>query len=223
MSAIDKEKLYSLEEAVKLAKSTQRAKFTETMDVSIKLGIDATKPDQHVKGFFDLPKGSGIEKKVLAIVSDKDREAAEKAGADFVGEEFIEKISKGWLDFDVVVASPDMMAKIGKIGKVLGTKGLMPNVKYGNISKDIASAVKSFKNGRVVFKNDKYGLLNSPVGKSNFEEKDLIENLTEFIRHVISLKPSTSKGQYLRAVSLSLTMGPSVKLDPLALQRELRS
>ncbi|HCB64147.1 MAG TPA: 50S ribosomal protein L1 [Fusobacteria bacterium] len=223
VNVIDKSKLYGLEEAVKLAKATQRAKFTETMDISLKLGIDPTKPEQHVKGFADLPNGTGIAKKVLAIVSDKDAEAAKNAGADFVGAEYIDKISGGWMEFDVVVATPDMMARIGKIGKVLGTKGLMPNAKYGTIDKDIASAVKSFKEGRVVFKNDKYGLLNSPVGKSNFGEKELLENVVFFLKKVLSLKPSTSKGQYLRGVSLSLTMGPSVKLDPLTLQRELRS
>lgn len=216
-------KTYSLVEAIELAQKSQRAKFIESMDMSIKLGIDSNKPEQHVKGFIDLPHGTGKVRKILAIVSAKDHEAAEKAGADYVGDEYIEKIAKGWMDFDVVVATPDMMAKIGKIGKVLGTKGLMPNVKYGTISKDIASAVKNFKSDRVIFKNDKYGLLNVSLAKSNFDHKNIYENVVHFVKEIIKMKPATSKGQYLRAISLSLTMGPSFKIDPITLIKEVRS
>lgn len=218
---IDREKLYELEEAVDLVIQTQKAKFIETLDISIKLGIDPTKPEQQIKSNLALPKGTGIKKKVLAIVSDKDVEAAEKAGADFAGEEYISKIAKGWLECDIVVATPDMMAKLGKIGKTLGTKGLMPNAKYGTIDKDVASAVKSFKNGKVIFKSDKYGLLNSPVGKSDFTKEDLLENITCFVKKIVSLRPSTAKGQYLKSISLSLTMGPAIKVDTISLQRSL--
>lgn len=218
---IDREKLYDLEEAVELIMKTQSAKFIETLDISMRLGVDPKKAEQQVKGTALLPNGTGIKKKILALVSSENKQIAEEAGADFAGDEYIEKIKNGWLEFDVAVAMPDMMAKIGKIGKILGTKGLMPNVKYGTIDKDIASMVKGFKNGRVIFKTDKFGLVNSPVGKSDFKKADILENIKYLVKEVVQLKPSTSKGQYLRSVALSLTMGPSIKLDPLALQRSL--
>lgn len=223
MNNVDKNKLYSLEEAISLAVSKQRAKFVETLDISMKLGIDPTKPEQHVKGFIDLPNGTGIDRKILAIVKEDKIDSAKEAGADYAGEDFINKIKDGWLNFDVVVTSPDMMAKIGKVGKALGTKGLMPNVKFGNINKDIEESIKNFKNGRVIFKNDKYGLVNMPVGKSNFEHEKLLSNVRFLLKDIISKKPSTAKGQYLRSVSLSLTMGPSFKLDVVQLLKDLRS
>jgi large subunit ribosomal protein L1 len=216
-------KLYSLAEAIDLVKKSQRAKFIESLDLSLKLGIDANKPEQHVKGFTDLTNDLAKKRKIVAIVSAKDHEEAEKAGADYVGEKYIDDIAKGWMDFDVVVATPDVMAKIGKIGKILGTKGLMPNAKYGTISKDIGAAIKGFKKSRIVFKNDKYGLLNSSLGKSNFDNDTLLENITHFLREILKLKPATSKGQYIRAAYISLTMGPSFKLDHMSLMKDLRS
>lgn len=216
-------KYHNLSEAIDLALKTQRAKFKETLDVSIKLGIDATKPEQHVKGYFDMPNSIGIKKRVLALVPEDKISNAISFGADYAGEEYISKIQNGWLEFDSVVATPSMMAKIGKIGKTLGTKGIMPNVKFGTISDDLEGMIKSIKSNRVIFKNDKYGLINAPIGKSDLNHDKILENIRGLLLKMLELRPSTSKGQYIRSVSVSLTMGPSFKIDPVELTKELRS
>lgn len=218
---IDNNVFYSLNEAIDMVKKTQRAKFTETVDLSLKLGIDPRKPEQHVKGAVSLPHGFK-SKVVLSIVDHKDRDAAKEAGADHVGaDEYIDKIKEGWLDFDVVITTPEMMPKLAKVGKILGTKGLMPNVKFETVTKDFVKAIKEFKKGKISFKNDKFGLINAPIGKSSFSDGELRENFAAFVKHMVSVKPSSSKGQYLKKMSISLTMGPGIKLDPLATLREI--
>ncbi len=218
---IDREKFYGLEEALNIIKQTQRAKFIESVDLSLKLGIDPKKPEQQIRNSFSLPNGSGKKRIIVAIVNEKEKSEAEKAGADFVGgEDIIDKISDGWLEFDVIVTTPEMMPKMARVGKLLGTKGLMPNVKVGTVTKEIGKTVEEFKKGKISFKSDKFGGLNILVGKSNFSLEELKQNVKAFMKYLISLKPPTSRGQFIRRVHLSLTMGPSVKLDPLVLQRE---
>lgn len=218
---INSDNLYGLDEAIELVKQTQSAKFTETVDLSLKLGIDPRKPEQHVKGSVTLPHGFRT-KVVLAIVDHKDTEAAKEAGADFVGcDEYIDKIKGGWLDFDVVITTPDLMPKLAKIGKILGTKGLMPNAKFDTLTKDFAKSIVEFKKGKLSFKNDKFGLVNVPIAKSSFSSEEIKKNLSHFVMNLSKLKPPTSKGQFLKKMALSLTMGPGVRIEPLAAFKEI--
>ena len=208
-------KLYDIREALELVQKTRTAKFTETVEVALRLGVDPRHADQQIRGTVVLPHGTGKTVKILAITSGENIEKALAAGADYAGaEEYINQIQQGWLDFDLVIATPDMMSKIGRLGKILGTKGLMPNPKSGTVTPDIAAAVSEFKKGKLAFRVDKLGSIHAPIGKVDFDLDKIEENFKAFMDQIIRLKPATSKGQYLRTVAVSLTMGPGVKMDP---------
>lgn len=209
-------KRYTMEDSIALVTETARAKFDETVDVAVRLGVNPAHADQMVRGSVVLPHGLGKSVRVLAIAKgDKEKEAVE-AGADYAGaDELIEKIKSGWLDFDRVVATPDMMGSVGKLGKILGPRGLMPNPKVGTVTFDIATAVRELKAGKVEFRVEKAGIVHSPVGKVSFGTEKLKENIMALIDAIIKLKPSSSKGTYVRGISLSSTMGPGIKVDPL--------
>ena len=215
MSAkVDKNKAYSLEDAVKLVPETTTAKFDETVDMAVRLGVDTKQSEQTVRGAIVLPNGIGKKIRVLVFAKGEKEKEARDAGADFVGaDDLIEKVSKGWLDFDTIVATPDMMGTVGKLGKVLGPRGLMPNPKLGTVTFDIARAVKDAKAGKVEFKVDKGGNIHVPIGKVSFGANKLRENLTALLESIIKAKPSTSKGTYLKNITLSTTMGPGIKVD----------
>ena len=218
---VDREKLYTIKEAVELVEKTKTAKFIETVEVALKLGVDPRHADQQVRGTVVLPHETGKTVKILAITSGENVQKALDAGADYAGDEYIEKIAQGWLDFDIVIATPDMMPKLGKLGRVLGTKGLMPNPKSGTVTPDIASAVSEFKKGKLAFRVDKLGSIHVPVGKVNFESAKIEENLKAFLTEIVRLKPSSSKGTYLKTIAISLTMGPGIKIDPTLADKEL--
>jgi large subunit ribosomal protein L1 len=212
---VDKMKLYTIDEAVKLVKETAKAKFDETVEVHLRLGIDAKKGDQNVRGTITLPNGIGKTRRVIVIAKGDKIKEAEAAGADEAGsDELIEKISKGWFDFDVLVATPDAMKDLTKLGKVLGPKGMMPNPKAGTVTTEIAKTIKELKLGRVEFKNDSFGIVHCPAGKASFTAEKLTENIKTLIDAVLKAKPATSKGQYMKSISLSSTMGPGIHLDP---------
>lgn len=218
---VDRERLYTINEAVELVGKTRTAKFVETVEVALRLGVDPRHADQQVRGTVVLPHGTGKTVKVLAITSGDNVQKALDAGADYAGDEYIEKIAQGWMDFDLVIATPDMMPKLGKLGRILGTKGLMPNPKSGTVTADIASAVSEFKKGKLAFRVDKLGSIHVPVGKVDFDAAKIEENLKAFLAEIIRLKPSASKGAYLRTVAISLTMGPGIKVDPALVGKEL--
>lgn len=214
---IDAEKLYELQEAVALLKSLPQGKFDETVEVAVRLGVDPKHADQMVRGAVALPHGTGRTLRVIAFAKgDKAREAQE-AGADEVGaEDLIERIQGGWLDFDVSVATPDMMPLVGRIGRILGPRGLMPNPKTGTVSAEIGNAVRDIKAGKIEFRVEKFGaIVHGPIGKMSFSEVALRENLHALLDALVKAKPSTSKGTYLRTISISSTMGPSIHLNPL--------
>ena len=212
---VDKMKVYTPEEALELVFETKSAKFVETVELAIRLGVDPRHADQQIRGTVVLPHGTGKSVKILAITSGENVEKALAAGADYAGaEEYISQIQQGWLDFDLVIATPDMMPKIGRLGKILGTKGLMPNPKSGTVTPDIAAAVSEFKKGKLAFRVDKLGSIHAPIGKVDFDLDKIEENFKAFMDQIIRLKPASSKGQYLRTVAVSLTMGPGVKMDP---------
>jgi large subunit ribosomal protein L1 len=216
---VDKEKLYSPEEALKLLGETKTANFVETVEVSLKLGVDPRHADQQVRGTVVLPNGTGKDVKILALTKNGE-EDAKNAGADFVGaEDYIEKIKQGWLDFDMIIATPDMMPLLGRLGKILGPKGLMPNPKSGTVTPEIGNAVAEFKKGKLPFRVDKFSMINSGIGKIDFGYDKLEENFTTFLSKIVELKPKASKGQYLRRVAVSLTMGPGIKMDPVLVQK----
>lgn len=213
---VEQGRLYEVKEALELVKKTRTANFVETVEIALRLGVDPRHADQQVRGTVVLPNGTGKTVKILAITSGANIEKALEAGADYAGaEEYIEKIQQGWFDFDIVIATPDMMPKLGRLGRVLGTKGLMPNPKSGTVTPDIATAVSEFKKGKLAFRVDKLGSIHAPIGKADFSEEALLENFTAFMNEIVRLKPSASKGQYLRTVAVSLTMGPGVKMDPV--------
>ena len=212
--SVDKSKTYSASEAVKLVKSLSKRKFDETVEVAMNLNVDTTKSDQQVRSSFTLPNGTGKTKRILVVTKTKADEA-KKAGADFVGaEEMIEKISKeNWFDFDTIVATPEMMVELGKIGKVLGPKGLMPNPKTGTVTPAPEKAVEDIKKGMIEYRADSDGNVHAIVGKVSFDEKKLEENLVAFVKEVIKNKPTGVKGTFVKNISISSTMGPGVKLD----------
>jgi large subunit ribosomal protein L1 len=212
---------YSLNDAVDLLKKTATAKFDETVELAIHLGVDPRHADQVVRGTVALPHGLGKEIRVAAIASSAKVDEAKKAGADFSGyEDLIEKIEGGWLDFDVLVATPDVMKDLGKLGKVLGPRGLMPNPKSGTVTMDIGHAVKEIKAGKIDFRVDKFGIIHTSVGKASFEHGKLHDNIKTLLQTIIRLKPASSKGTYLRSISLSSTMGPGIRMmtNPLEYQ-----
>lgn len=213
-------KLYEVKEALELVAKTRTANFVETVEVALKLGVDPRHADQQVRGTVVLPHGTGKTVKILAITSGENIQKALDAGADYAGaEEYINQIQQGWLDFDLVIATPDMMPKIGRLGKILGTKGLMPNPKSGTVTPDVAAAVSEFKKGKLAFRVDKVGSIHVPIGKANFSVEQIEDNFKAFMDQIVRLKPAASKGQYLRTVAVSLTMGPGVKMDPLVVAK----
>jgi len=216
---VESGKRYALKEAVELVVKTKRAKFDETVDAAIRLSVNPQHADQMVRGSVVLPNGLGKSVRVLVFAKGEKEKEALEAGADFVGsDDVIEKIKGGWLDFDRVIATPDMMGSVGKLGKILGPRGLMPNPKVGTVTFDIGKAVTELKAGKVEFRVEKAGIVHSPVGKVSFGVDKLSENITALIEAIIKLKPSSSKGTYLKSISISATMGPGVKVDPLDLR-----
>jgi large subunit ribosomal protein L1 len=211
---VDREKRYALEEGLKLAKETARAKFDETVEMALRLGVDPRQADQNVRGTVSLPHGMGKAVRVLAFAKGDKEKEAQDAGADFVGsDELIKKISEGWLEFDKAVATPDMMAVVGRIGKILGPRGLMPNPKTGTVTPEIGKAVKEIKAGKLEYRVDKAGIIHIPVGKASFAAEQLLDNATAVIQSVLRAKPASAKGNFVRGVTVSTTMGPGIKLD----------
>jgi len=211
---LGEDKQFSLVDAATKIKEFANTKFDETLDLAIRLGIDPKKQDQMVKGTVVLPFGTGKPIRILVLTKGEKEKEAKEAGADYVGfEDYIEKIKAGWFDFDVVVASPDAMPEVGRLGKILGTRGLMPSPKTGTVTFDISSAVKSLKAGKIQFKTDKTGNIHVIVGKVSFESSKIEKNILAVIAEVVKAKPASAKGQYLRSVTLSSTMGPGLKLD----------
>lgn len=216
LASIDRSVLYTLEEGIKIALSSSYAKFDETFDIAMKLGVDPRHADQMIRSSVVLPHGTGKVTRVLVFAKGPKEAEALEAGADYVGaDDLVEKIQGGWLDFDKTVATPDMMGTVGKIGRILGPRNLMPNAKLGTVTFDVANVVKDIKSGKVDFKVDKAGIIHAGLGKVSFGDKKLLDNTLTFVEKIIQLKPSTSKGIYLRSVTVSTTMGPGVKIDPL--------
>ena len=214
---VDPKKLYSISEAVDIVKASASAKFTEAVDIAVRLGVDPKKADQAVRGTVALPHGIGKSVRVLAIAKPPKDEEAKAAGADFAGfQEYLQKIQQGWADIDVIIATPDTMGELGKLGKILGPRGLMPNPKSGTVTPDIAKAVREVKAGKIEFRVDKAGILHATIGKAAFEKEKLVDNINAFLATVGRLKPSTAKGQYVKSIALSSTMGPGVRIDTSA-------
>lgn len=214
VTKVDKNKVYSLKDASALVKEINCTKFDSSVDLHIRLGVDPKKADQQVRGTVSLPHGTGKTKKVLVLCTPDKEAAAKEAGADYVGlDEFITKIEGGWVDMDVIIATPAVMPKIGKLGKVLGPRNLMPNPKTGTVTNDVAAAVNEVKGGKIAFKVDKAGIVHASVGRISFAPDKIAENSAELINAIIKLKPSTAKGIYLKAVSMASTMSPGITLD----------
>lgn len=213
---VNRENLYEVGEAIELVKKTATANFDETIEAHIRLGVDSRHADQQVRGAIVLPHGTGKEVKVLVFAKGEKIAEAEAAGADYVGgEEYIEKIQKeNWFDFDVIVATPDMMGMVGKLGRVLGPKGLMPNPKSGTVSFEVEKSVKDIKAGKVEYRLDKTNIIHVPIGKASFEEEKLQENFSTLLDAIIKAKPAAAKGQYLKSVVITSTMGPGIKINP---------
>jgi large subunit ribosomal protein L1 len=213
--AFDKDEVMAPLAAIKVAKSGSKKKFDETVDVAMRLGVDPRKADQMVRGTVNLPHGTGKTARVLVFANADKAEAAREAGADFVGgDDMIEKVQGGWLDFDAAVATPDMMGKLARLGKVLGPRGLMPNPKTGTVTMDVAKAVNDIKGGKIEFRVDRHANLHFIIGKASFSETQLAENYAAALEEVLRLKPASSKGRYIRKITVSTTMGPGVQVDP---------
>ena len=211
---IEKGKAYSIEEAVTLVKETSKVKFDAAVDVAFRLGVDPRQADQQLRGALVLPNGTRKTKKVLVVTEGAKAQEAKDAGADVVGgKEILEDIKKGWLDFEVMIATPDMMAELGKLGRILGPKGLMPNPKTGTVTMDVAKAVKETKAGKVTYRTDKEGNVQMTIGRVSFDNDKLIENFTAIYDLLVKIKPSTSKGVYMKNIAISSTMGPSIKVS----------
>jgi len=214
LAKLDRSQRYLLEDGLSLVKETARAKFNETVEMAVRLGVDPRQADQTVRGTVSLPHGMGKTVRVLAFAKGEKEKEAQEAGADFVGaEDLIKKISDGWFDFDKAVATPDMMAAVGRIGKVLGPRGLMPNPKTGTVTVDIGKAVKEIKAGKLEFRVDKAGIVHVPVGKASFNPEQLIDNARAVLVSILRAKPASAKGNYVRGVTVSTTMGPGIKID----------
>ncbi|MBI4810999.1 MAG: 50S ribosomal protein L1 [Ignavibacteriales bacterium] len=211
---IDQKRNYSIDEAVDKVKEMASAKFVESVDIAVRLGVDPKKADQAVRGTVALPYGIGKAVRVLVIAKPPKDEEAKAAGAEYAGhQDYIQKIQQGWADVDVIIATPDVMGDVGKLGKVLGPRGLMPNPKSGTVTMDVGKAVKEVKAGKIEFRVDKAGILHAIVGKVNFEKEKLTENIKAFLNTVIKIKPATSKGQYVKSITISSTMGPGIHID----------
>jgi len=215
LKKVDSTKLYTKEEAVKLVKETATTKFDATIDVAMYLNLDTKKADQQLRGAIVLPNGTGKTKKVLVIAKGDAQAAAREAGADYVGDmDMVEKIEKeNWFDFDTLIATPDAMPLLGRLGRILGPKGLMPNPKTGTVTMDVAKAVADVKSGRVEYRTDSFGNVHGIIGKSSFEEEKLVENLNTFVNTILKLKPATVKGDYVKNITISSTMGPGIKIN----------
>lgn len=224
VDSYDRQKLYTLEEGVSMLKTLATAKFDETVEMAVSLGVDPKHSDQVVRGTCILPHGTGREVRVLVFARGDEAEAARSAGADFVGEDDLaEKIlEEGWLDFDVVIATPDMMKVVGRLGRVLGPRGLMPNPKTGTVTTDVGKAVRESKAGKISFRTDRTGNLHVPIGKASFDPGRLEENALAFLARVLSLRPSSTKGRYLNSVTVCTTMGPGVRIDVADVRARLR-
>ena len=208
------DRFYSLEEAIPLVQKVRYAKFDESVELALRLGVNPKHADQMVRGTIILPHGTGRSRRVLVVAGGEKQKEAEDAGADVVGgEEIVERIQGGWLEFDAVIATPDMMRVVGKLGRVLGPRGLMPNPKTGTVTFDVAKAVKEIKAGKVVYRVDKAGVVHAPIGKASFEPSRLVENARALVSSVVRAKPSAAKGKYVRTVTVSSTMGPGIKID----------
>ncbi len=215
LSKIDKNKVYTLEEATKLVKEIPGAKFDESVDIAVRLGVDPRKANQMVRGVVTLPHGTGKDKIVLALVTPDKEEEAKEAGADYVGlDDYLEKIKGGWTDVDVIITMPSVMRKLGPLGRVLGPRGLMPNPKTGTVTMEVGKAVKEVKAGKIDFKVDKTGIVHAAIGKKSFSADKLKENAAELLTTLNKLKPSAAKGTYMKSVNLSSTMSPGIKVDP---------
>ncbi|MBO8136896.1 MAG: 50S ribosomal protein L1 [Desulfotomaculum sp.] len=213
--AVDRSKLYDVTEAIELVKKTAPAKFDETVEAAVRLNLDVRHADQQIRGAVVLPHGTGKDKTVLVFAKGDKAKEAEAAGADFVGaEELVEKIQGGWLGFDVAIATPDMMAQVGKLGRILGPRGLMPNPKTGTVTMDVERAVKESKAGKINYRTDKAGIIHAPIGKVSFETDKLKENFETLLDTLIKAKPAAVKGTYIKTITLSSTMGPGVKVNP---------
>lgn len=213
VARVDRTRDYGLEEAVALVKAAAFAKFDETVDAAVRLGVDPRHADQVVRGTVVLPHGTGKSVRVLVVAQGDKAKEAEAAGADFVGTEFIQKLKDGWLECDVIVATPDVMGQLGALGRILGPRGLMPNPKAGTVTMDVARAVREIKAGKIEFRVDKTGNVHAPIGKVSFAADQLRDNLAAFLDTIVKAKPSAAKGTYLRSATISSTMGPGVRLD----------
>ena len=214
LAKVDRNQRYLLEDTLRLVKETVRAKFDETVEMAVRLGVDPRQADQNVRGTVTLPHGMGKTVRVLAFAKGEKEKEAQDAGADFVGsDELIKKISEGWFDFDKAVATPDMMGAVGRIGKLLGPRGLMPNPKTGTVTLDIGKAVKEIKAGKLEFRVDKAGIIHVPVGKASFGAEQLIDNTKAVLLSILRAKPASAKGNYVRGMTVSTTMGPGIKVD----------
>ena len=215
MSKLERGKVYSKEEAIKLVKETSTSSFDGTVEVAMRLNIDTKKADQQLRGAIVLPKGTGKTTKVLVIARGEKATQAKEAGADYVGDvDMLEKIEKeNWFDFDTMIATPDMMPLLGKLGRVLGPKGLMPNPKTGTVTLDVAKAVNEVKAGRVEYRADSFGIIHGVIGKVSFSDEDLLENLNAFVAAILRVKPATVKGDYVKSISIASTMGPGIKVE----------
>jgi len=223
VTKVEKSKEYSLEEAIALLKDLPKTKFDESVEVALRLGVDPKHADQMVRGTVSLPNGTGKTVRVLVLTKGAKEKEAQDAGADFVGlDEYAEKLQKGWLECDVIIATPDSMSVVGKLGKILGPKGMMPNPKSGTVTMDVGKAVKDVKAGKIEFRVDRNGNLQVAVGKISFDAPKIRENILSFVDTVVRMKPAAAKGQYLRAATVTTTMGPGVSLDRAALLDELK-
>ncbi len=217
-SKFEKTKSYGLNEAVAVVKGITYTKFDASVDLDVRLGVDPRKANQMVRGIVTLPHGTGKTIRVLALVTPEKEDEAKAAGADFVGlDDFIEKIKQGWTDIDVVITMPQVMPKIGPLGKILGPRGLMPNPKTGTVTMDVGKAIKEVKAGKIDFKVDKYGIIHASIGKVSFENEQLVDNAKELLQTIIKLKPSAAKGTYMKSVYMSSTMSPGVQIEPKSL------
>jgi len=219
LEKLDKDKQYTISEAAGLVKEMTTTKFDAAIDIDVRLGVDPRKANQMVRGVVTLPHGTGKDVKVLVLCTPEKEDEAKEAGADYVGlDDYIEKIEKGWTDMDVIITMPPVMAKIGKLGRVLGPRGLMPNPKSGTVTMEIGKAVKDVKMGKIDFKVDKYGIVHTSIGKVSFTAEKIAENAREFVNTIIKLKPSSAKGTYIKSIYLSSTMSPGVKIDSKAIE-----